>query len=1033
MRNLKRVLSLVMAVAMLVGLMVVSASAAGTYEDFTDKDEIVNTEAVQTMVSLGVINGKEDGSYFDPDGTVTRAEMAKLIAVCLNGGKDPLLGTGAVTTSFSDVASNYWAAPYIAYCANLGIINGKGDGTFGPEEPVTGTAAAKMMLTALGYRSEIEGLTGTGWDLNSDTLANKVGLYNDMDVVPSNGLSRDNTAQLIYNGVQANEVVYRNNYGEYSGVIYAQPVNGTGNNAESSTMLWVRFKVQKVEGVVAANDVFAIDGGAKAPAGKVRMDETKVYGYNNGYGTADGTYTVAMDNDYVGRCVVLYVQYKDYLSPNAVNSVVVGLPILSDKNTVATTTDKMKNADAVKSFATKNGLSFSAATTDTDLYGVYTVSDAGSSLSYMKPAESDGVQSNPGIEYTFIDHNGDTVIDYVIEVTDKLAKVSVYDEKNEKMTIAGAGSIDFADIVGYEGLAKDDIVLYHKLNETYYVYAADTVSGTVTAYDADKSTVEIDGASYKKSANLFENAGTDMTDFSAGGFLLGDGYTLYLDRAGYAITKSVYEETVGNYALVLDSAVTGGLSNQGEVKLLQADGTTATYKVNLVASYNKLNGMAGITTGYTSASDKEHEVLAALAKTDGDSDGVYDEPSALMFQIVTYTVNSANQVTLGAPATGNNDYSMMQEYIAPTVTAPSGKTTEAGRLNNEYIFDNGTDKVSIVPNNSTIYLFYDWSAGAGATTVARTGSGEAAAVVGLNSLPNEVDNTKVVGAVYYSNATAIGKHTAKVIFVDGEYKGTKNYVYISADYKETLNENGDHVFTFPVVTEAGEASTIKVLGSATTTGGAAIKSGYVYEYTLDSEGYAELELTNPATPNEAYEINGYVTTYVDSGETVVKVAKGVYKSVYDANLQVYSIADDAKIYNVEDTDNIYEETLTDGMKVAFAVNADGYITHIFVSAVNKEFRNVVVASGVTVNVPAINFDGGTTVTGAQTIQVANGFKIEVTGLTAGNTYYYDVFEDGEAAASVKVKADSTGKVSITMPANADIDLCMTATNHYPVG
>ncbi len=43
MRNLKRTLSLVLAAVMLVGMMVVSASAASS--DFTDKDEITYTEA----------------------------------------------------------------------------------------------------------------------------------------------------------------------------------------------------------------------------------------------------------------------------------------------------------------------------------------------------------------------------------------------------------------------------------------------------------------------------------------------------------------------------------------------------------------------------------------------------------------------------------------------------------------------------------------------------------------------------------------------------------------------------------------------------------------------------------------------------------------------------------------------------------------------------------------------------------------------------------------------------------------------------
>ena len=42
MRNLKRVLSLALAVMMLIGMMVVGANAAG-YNDFTDKDEIVTT------------------------------------------------------------------------------------------------------------------------------------------------------------------------------------------------------------------------------------------------------------------------------------------------------------------------------------------------------------------------------------------------------------------------------------------------------------------------------------------------------------------------------------------------------------------------------------------------------------------------------------------------------------------------------------------------------------------------------------------------------------------------------------------------------------------------------------------------------------------------------------------------------------------------------------------------------------------------------------------------------------------------------
>ena len=146
MRNLKRVLGLALASVMVLSMMVVGASAAN-YDDFTDKDEIVNTEAVSILTALNVINGKDDGSY-DPTGIITRGEMAKLICVVLNGGKDPSLGS-ATTNTYTDTV-NHWAAPYIEYCTQLGIVAGKGDGTFAPNGTVTATEASKMLLVALG-------------------------------------------------------------------------------------------------------------------------------------------------------------------------------------------------------------------------------------------------------------------------------------------------------------------------------------------------------------------------------------------------------------------------------------------------------------------------------------------------------------------------------------------------------------------------------------------------------------------------------------------------------------------------------------------------------------------------------------------------------------------------------------------------------------------------------------------------------------------------------------------------------------------
>ena len=74
MKNFKRFLSLALAGTMLSGMMAMGASAADT-SDFSDAAEIVHTEAVDVMASLGVLKGKDTGA-FDPNTTVTRAEMA---------------------------------------------------------------------------------------------------------------------------------------------------------------------------------------------------------------------------------------------------------------------------------------------------------------------------------------------------------------------------------------------------------------------------------------------------------------------------------------------------------------------------------------------------------------------------------------------------------------------------------------------------------------------------------------------------------------------------------------------------------------------------------------------------------------------------------------------------------------------------------------------------------------------------------------------------------------------------------------------
>ena len=200
----KKVLSLVLCVAMLLSVMVMGTGAA-----FTDQDEIQNAEAVDMTSALGIIDGYEDGS-FQPAENIERGEAAKMISAMLNGGRDSVQET--TESSYNDVLGSVdaWANKYIEYCTARGIVSGVGGDRFAPASNVTGTQLAKMLLVSLGYDSVKEGYQDNAmWSVNVNTDAVAAGLYAGIETIDMSApLSRDNAAQMIWNALQAKTVVY---------------------------------------------------------------------------------------------------------------------------------------------------------------------------------------------------------------------------------------------------------------------------------------------------------------------------------------------------------------------------------------------------------------------------------------------------------------------------------------------------------------------------------------------------------------------------------------------------------------------------------------------------------------------------------------------------------------------------------------------------------------------------------------------------------------------------------------------------------
>jgi len=210
MKSLKRTLSLVLALVMVLGLFGgISMTAAAS--DFSDDDEIQYKEAVDVMTGIGAIDGMGDGT-FKPKDTITRAQAAKLVAYTVLGKAAAERLPIGVTSRYSDVDANFaWAAPSIEYLANAGVIDGMGDGTFHPNDPITGYAIGKMLLCALGYGAKGE-FTGTGWDLQVAIYGSiaKSGIFADTkgDVNLSNNATREEVALYCFNTIQRATVEY---------------------------------------------------------------------------------------------------------------------------------------------------------------------------------------------------------------------------------------------------------------------------------------------------------------------------------------------------------------------------------------------------------------------------------------------------------------------------------------------------------------------------------------------------------------------------------------------------------------------------------------------------------------------------------------------------------------------------------------------------------------------------------------------------------------------------------------------------------
>ena len=885
MRNLKKVLSLVLCVAMMLSVMVVGAGAA-----FSDQSKIKNTEAVDACTALNIIGGYPDGS-FKPEGNITRAEVTKMICVALNGGKNPAVSTNT-TPTFSDVRNNAnaaWAEGYIESCAAQGIVSGVGGGKFAPNGNVTGVQLAKMLLVSLGYKSENEGFTGNAWATNVNVRAAQKGLYEGLEKMDTNAaITRDNAAQMVWNALQAYEVEYKTDLiagadGKLSTQITVQ--DKMSSEKQRITLLEDKYEAKKVDAgqlltcsKVDGKDYYSITTSLKDSTGK-NTTYNKIY---------------ADVSDFIGQNIK--VLRKVDATSNEVT--IYGVYADEDSKVIATGTLGDFELDGAKKVKL-NGTSYKIDGDDNTANLVRIANNteyaSDKQLDDLATLANKGTitPSTAASTIKLIDNNGNGKIDGAVLTPAKVAKVTAVSKTSVTLDYLTAGeanaTIKFEDADVYTGIAKDDYVTV--IDDANRSSDNDLISKlTVTSAKADATRtneVKVSGNWYKLAKN--EGNVISVTTGNTYDFVMVGNVVVNAEETAAAATNVAYISAVNTKAdnLVGDNEITV------KVRMYFQDNTNGEVKVSKLDGEKLKTGKAGYELSNITALAHKMVTYSKL------SDGTYDIKA----------VNANNKVGMdwiAAPAT--TTYS--KSSTSYTTTYQDQKIGKKSIADDAVVFVQTDDSTKVLTGKQV----KNWAdepaiAFASADTQILTKASNGIDYVKFAVLYTGADGTKVPGA---SNDKLYGYLVANPYQgeVDGEKKaaydiwtgsGDVKTVYVDASNDSTgavagnvisYSEDGKYIDEVTIVGKIGAnaaASTGMVAITGVNGDTIAYKSGSGTEYTYDfdkdcafiavnddkTEG-AEGSKDTVTKANEFvdgsttyYIPNAYIVTDVDGSKTVV--------------------------------------------------------------------------------------------------------------------------------------------------------------------
>ena len=515
MRNLKRALSLLLSSTMVLGMLVMGGSAAG-YKDVDASND--HQEAIEVLQAVGVMSGVDNEGNFDPDGSVTRNQMAVIMAHLLNLDYDYYRGTNP----FTDVPE--WAAPYVAACAAEGVIAGIGNNQFGGEMKVTAAQASLMIMKALGYFQNAEDF-GSDWQVATIRQASYINLFDKIDSNAESALTRGQVAQLVLNGLQSDMVYFTGDKGIQIGDVTvgykAEYTQKTGTAAKYNTL--VNGKTD-----ISEQGQYYIQLGEELYNGQLRKAAD-----------ADDFDRPSFTWSYKGEEIGTYVDWSLMVKEYTTDVTGQDLYNLLTSNTIKNYELTYYVDGAVDTGIVKNQL-------------------------YRNNTSTVGSTGRGVLTQVFVDNDAEQIT--IVSVNTYLAQANAdYNSKSETISLQVYDSangvakiVDLDDVPAIADLKEGDFVLVNWAGDTATksVVAAFDVAETLTDVtvskfskwtddtstsqsDSDRVTaITTDGTEYKSNENAYYEDAT-LGDYN-GELLTNKTYDIYMDQYGYFIGAALH-------------------------------------------------------------------------------------------------------------------------------------------------------------------------------------------------------------------------------------------------------------------------------------------------------------------------------------------------------------------------------------------------------------------------------------------------------------------------------------------------------------